>query len=119
VCGNISVQLLMVHRILKTHRKALFVVPYVSIAREKTAYFHSLFGPKPSSTSQGLKVKGYYGLQGGDTLGSTDIAVCTIEKANAVINKSLASGKLCELLLRHAAWKRCGVVFLTTVSPFV
>lgn len=46
----------------------------------------------------GKHVRSYYGNQGGGTLPKgTAVAVCTIEKANSLINRLLEEGRLSEL----------------------
>lgn len=46
----------------------------------------------------GKQVRSYYGNQGGGTLPKdTSVAVCTIEKANSLINRLLEEGRLSEL----------------------
>ena len=46
----------------------------------------------------GKQVRSYFGNQGGGTLPKgTAVAVCTIEKANSLINRLLEEGRLSEL----------------------
>lgn len=46
----------------------------------------------------GFKVRNFFGNQGGSTLQEdTSLAVCTIEKANTLVNKLLEDGRLGEL----------------------
>jgi replicative superfamily II helicase len=48
----------------------------------------------------GKHVRGFYGAQGGASLPKdTSVAVCTIEKANLLINKLLEEGRLSELAI--------------------
>ncbi|XP_037530280.1 DNA polymerase theta [Nematolebias whitei] len=75
-------ELLMLKRILETRRKALFILPFVSVAKEKMLYLQSVF------EEAGVRVEGYMGstsAAGGFT--TLDVAVCTIEKANSLINR--------------------------------
>ncbi|XP_031727746.1 DNA polymerase theta isoform X1 [Anarrhichthys ocellatus] len=75
-------ELLMLKRVLETKRKALYILPFVSVAKEKMHYLQSVF------QEAGVRVEGYMGstsAAGGFTV--LDVAVCTIEKANSLINK--------------------------------
>lgn len=85
-------EILMIKNILERRKKALFIVPFVSIVREKIIYLQELM------TSSGVKVDGFYGgyhpARGFDPL---DLSVCTIEKANNIINKLIEENKLDEL----------------------
>ncbi|KAE8300121.1 DNA polymerase theta [Larimichthys crocea] len=72
----------MLKRVLETKRKALFILPFVSVAKEKMHYLQSVF------EEAGIRVEGYMGstsAAGGFT--SLDMAVCTIEKANSLVNR--------------------------------
>lgn len=40
----------------------------------------------------GLRVKGFYADKKGTQLSDTDVAVCTIERANALVNSLLTPG---------------------------
>ncbi|XP_028284438.1 DNA polymerase theta [Parambassis ranga] len=75
-------ELLMLKRVLETKRKALFILPFVSVAKEKMHYLQSVY------EEAGVRVEGYMGsttAAGGFT--ALDVAVCTIEKANSLINR--------------------------------
>ncbi|UYV70405.1 POLQ [Cordylochernes scorpioides] len=78
-------------------KKALFILPFVSLAREKMLHFQGMFG------DSGVRVDGYMGSHhppGG--LAALDIAVCTIEKANGLVNHMLEdSGNLEDLVTNH------------------
>ncbi|XP_065622903.1 helicase and polymerase-containing protein TEBICHI isoform X1 [Quercus suber] len=80
-------EILMLRRVISTGKIALLVLPYVSICAEKV-----LLEPL------GKHVRSYYGNQGGGTLPKdTVVAVCTIEKANPLINRLLEEGRLSEI----------------------
>ncbi|KAF3777778.1 Helicase and polymerase-containing protein TEBICHI [Nymphaea thermarum] len=67
-------EILMLRQVLSTGKIALLVLPYVSIRAES-----------------------FYGSHGGGTLPKdTSIAVCTIEKANSLINRLLEESRLSE-----------------------
>ncbi|KAM9314831.1 DNA polymerase theta [Pholidichthys leucotaenia] len=75
-------ELLMLKRVLETKRKALFILPFVSVAKEKMHYLQRVF------EEAGVRVEGYMGSTspaGG--FATLDVAVCTIEKANSLINR--------------------------------
>ncbi|XP_073323446.1 DNA polymerase theta [Pagrus major] len=75
-------ELLMLKRVLETKRKALFILPFVSVAKEKMHYLQSVF------EDAGVRVEGYMGsTSAAGGFKSLDVAVCTIEKANSLINR--------------------------------
>ncbi|ELP84457.1 DNA polymerase theta, putative [Entamoeba invadens IP1] len=74
-------EMLMVHRYCQTQRKTIYIVPYVSLGNEKAKYFAELF----ASTRN--VVCGFFQSRPIHT--NFDIAVCTIEKANALVNKMI------------------------------
>ena len=82
-------ELLMMKRVFETQKKALLILPFVSLAREKMFHLQSVL------RDAGIRVEGFMGSQspaGG--LKTTDIAVATIEKANSLVNRLLEEGKL-------------------------
>ena len=82
-------ELLSLKCVLEQHKKVLMILPFVSIVQEKTTYLQSLF------EQVGVKVGGFMGgqsPQGG--LSAVDIAVCTIEKANSLVNHLLEDGSV-------------------------
>ncbi|XP_036379268.1 DNA polymerase theta [Megalops cyprinoides] len=75
-------ELLILKRVLETRRKAMFILPFVSVAKEKMFYLQNVF------QEAGVRVEGYMGstsATGG--FAALDVAVCTIEKANGLINR--------------------------------
>ncbi|XP_020550378.1 helicase and polymerase-containing protein TEBICHI [Sesamum indicum] len=85
-------EILMLRRVLATGKIALLVLPYVSICTEKAEHLEALLEPLDKH------VRSFYGNQGGGTLPKdTSVAVCTIEKANCLINRLLEEGRLSEL----------------------
>ena len=82
-------EILMMKRVFETQKKALLILPFVSLAREKMFHLQSVL------RDAGVRVEGFIGSQspaGG--LKTTDIAVATIEKANSLINRLLEEGQL-------------------------
>ncbi|XP_068648888.1 helicase and polymerase-containing protein TEBICHI isoform X2 [Aristolochia californica] len=85
-------EILMLRRVICTGKMALLVLPYVSICAEKAEHLEQLLGPL------GKHVCSFYGNQGGASLPKdTSVAVCTIEKANFLVNRLLEEGRLSEL----------------------
>ncbi|CAK9182717.1 unnamed protein product [Ilex paraguariensis] len=85
-------EILMLRRVLSTGKMALLVLPYVSICAEKAEHLEALLEPLDKH------VRSYYGNQGGGTLPKdTSVAVCTIEKANSLVNRLLEEGRLSEV----------------------
>ncbi|KAM0046348.1 putative DNA-directed DNA polymerase [Helianthus debilis subsp. tardiflorus] len=85
-------EILMLRRVLSTRKVALLVLPYVSICAEKAEHLEALLEPLDKH------VRSYYGSQGGGTLPKdTSVAVCTIEKANSLLNRLLEEGRLSEV----------------------
>ena len=85
-------ELLALKCVLETRKKVVIILPFVSIAHEKANYLQSIFEPN------GVKVGGFmggYSPAGG--FAGVDIAICTIEKANSLINRLLEEGKLSEI----------------------
>ena len=80
-------ELLSLKCVLERRKKVILILPFVSIAQEKTVYFKDIFVPV------GVKVGGFMGNQsapGGFI--AVDIAVCTIERANSMVNHLLEEG---------------------------
>lgn len=85
-------ELLTLKCVLERRKKVLFILPFVSIGQEKTSHFQKLFG------CVNVKTGGFIGGHspaGG--LASVDIAVCTIEKANNIVNHLLEKGELAQV----------------------
>ncbi|XP_047419090.1 LOW QUALITY PROTEIN: DNA polymerase theta [Sciurus carolinensis] len=82
-------ELLILKRVLEMRKKALFILPFVSVAKEKKYYLQSLF------QEVGIKVDGYMGSTSpSGHFSSLDIAVCTIERANGLINRLIEENKM-------------------------
>eukprot|EP00929_Paragymnodinium_shiwhaense_P102803 TRINITY_DN66034_c0_g1_i2.p1 TRINITY_DN66034_c0_g1~~TRINITY_DN66034_c0_g1_i2.p1 ORF type:complete len:2071 (-),score=351.10 TRINITY_DN66034_c0_g1_i2:81-6293(-) len=86
-------EVLMLRRISRLQKCAIFVLPYVSIVAEKTRYLQALCRRTP------LVVKGFYGGSNHGIREPFDLAVCTIEKANALVNRLSEDGLLGENLV--------------------
>ncbi|KNA12473.1 hypothetical protein SOVF_125610 [Spinacia oleracea] len=85
-------EILMLRRVIHSGKIALLVLPYVSICVEKAEHLEVLLEPL------GKHVRSYYGNQGGGSLPKdTSVAVCTIEKANSLVNRLLEEDRLSEV----------------------
>ncbi|XP_068203491.1 DNA polymerase theta isoform X2 [Palaemon carinicauda] len=85
-------ELLLLKRVLETGRKGLYILPFVSVAREKMYYLQKMFSPAS------VRVEGFMGSHGPPGgLKVTDIAICTIEKANNLVNRLLEEKRFEEL----------------------
>lgn len=85
-------EILAIKTVFECQKKVIFILPFVSIVREKMYYFQDLLG------SSGIRVEGFmgsYNPPGG--FSSVQIAICTIEKANNLINRLLEEEKISEI----------------------
>ncbi|GFS29474.1 DNA polymerase theta [Nephila pilipes] len=85
-------EILMLKKVTETGKKAVMILPFVSVVREKIHYFQEMF------QNAGIVVDGYMGAHhppGG--FKAVDIAICTIEKANNLINRLMEEKRLNEL----------------------
>lgn len=85
-------ELLAMKCVLELQKKVILILPFVSIVQEKTNYLKDLLLPV------GIKVSGFMGNQsphGG--FAAADIAICTIERANSLVNHLLEEGRSGEL----------------------
>ncbi|XP_038223120.1 DNA polymerase theta-like [Zerene cesonia] len=85
-------EILTIKTILERQKKVIIILPFVSIVREKMFYLQHIL------SSSGIRVEGFMGSQsppGG--LQSVHIAICTIEKANSLVNKLLDENSISEL----------------------
>uniref|UniRef100_A0A8C4Q9F1 DNA-directed DNA polymerase n=1 Tax=Eptatretus burgeri TaxID=7764 RepID=A0A8C4Q9F1_EPTBU len=82
-------EILVLKHLLEKHQKALITLPYVALAREKTNRLKNVW------QGAGIRVGGFMGNEsppGG--LAACDVAVCTIERANGLLNRLLEDGQL-------------------------
>lgn len=82
---SLVAEVLMVRRVMATGRPAMLVLPFVSLCSEKAAHLTRLLSPLNK------EVKEFYGgMHSHASLGTTTgVIVCTIEKANILINRML------------------------------
>ncbi|XP_065532207.1 DNA polymerase theta [Lathamus discolor] len=82
-------ELLILKRVLETRKKALLILPFVSVAKEKKNYLQALF------QDVDVRVEGYMGsMSPAGRFSALDVAVCTIEKANGLINRLIEENKM-------------------------
>lgn len=65
----------------------IIILPYVSIVSEKMRYLKKMYA------SENIKIAGMYGNAPHVNFDDVDLAICTIEKANSLVNKILEEGK--------------------------
>ncbi|XP_055853276.1 DNA polymerase theta [Episyrphus balteatus] len=85
-------EILLIKTILERGKKVIIILPFISVVREKMFYLQDLLIPS------GYRVEGFFGgytPPGG--FDSINVAICTIEKANSIVNKLLEQGKLDEI----------------------
>ncbi|TKR65174.1 hypothetical protein L596_025617 [Steinernema carpocapsae] len=80
-------ELIALENVITTQRKALFVLPYVSVAKEK------FFGLQRTWRQADLIVRAYIGSLS-TSFEEWNAAVCTIEKANSLINRICEDSEL-------------------------
>lgn len=82
-------EILVIKTILERRKKVIFVLPFVSVVREKMYYFQDLL------SGSGVRVEGFMGgVQPPGGFHATDMAIATIEKANSLVNQLMEEGLL-------------------------
>ncbi|XP_045469101.1 DNA polymerase theta [Harmonia axyridis] len=82
-------EILAMKCLFERKKKVLFILPFISVVREKVYYFQDLLG------SSGKRVEGFmgsYNPPGG--FQSVHLAVGTIEKCNSLVNRLMEENKL-------------------------
>lgn len=85
-------EILTIKTIFERKRKVLIILPFISVVREKMFYLQDLLG------SSGVRVAGFMGSHnppGG--FAKTHVAICTIEKANSIINHLIEEKTLSDI----------------------
>lgn len=89
---SLVAEFLLIKKVLEYGKKALFIEPFVATTKEKAVYLKSMFATTKARVGT---FAGTYYTPGGIT--AVSIAVCTIEKANNIINKLIAESQLKDL----------------------
>lgn len=85
-------ELSLLRCVVNRRKSGIFVLPFVSLAEEKTLAL------QPLTTAFDFAVDGHYGSSGRFPLcDAPAIYVCTIEKANSLLNYMLEEGRTCEI----------------------
>ncbi|XP_034194144.2 DNA polymerase theta isoform X1 [Osmia lignaria lignaria] len=85
-------EILMIKTILERHKKAIFILPFVSVVREKMYYFQDLL------SDSGIRVQGFMGgIAPPGGFSATHVAIATIEKANSLINRLMEENEIVNL----------------------
>lgn len=79
-------EILMLKRLAERKGTIFFVVPFVALAEEKTAYFQHIW------QDMNIGIKAFHGEDGGGLANNAltadvDVAVCTIERANILLTQ--------------------------------
>ncbi|RVE44014.1 hypothetical protein evm_011312 [Chilo suppressalis] len=85
-------EIITIKTIIERQKKVIIILPFVSIVREKMFYLQDIL------SGAGIRVEGFMGSQsppGG--LQAVHVAICTIEKANSLVNRLLDEGSISEL----------------------
>jgi DNA polymerase theta len=88
---SLVAEILALRRMVNTQKAILLVLPFVALCNEKASHWEKLLSPLGKSVAR------YYGGQGRvlpKLPEKTGIAVCTIEKANAIVNAMTEAGTL-------------------------
>ena len=104
---SLVADVLMLKRIIDDPgKKAILVLPYVALVQEKLKWLRSLVNDVTKSVAEdqshgfpqldpSIQVMGFLGgSRAKITWSDFDIAVCTIEKANALVNSAVEEGKI-------------------------
>jgi hypothetical protein len=84
-------EILMLRNVLMRRKKALFVVPLVSVCMEKLMSLQRIFA------SLRLRIAGFYQNTTCRSMAGVDIAVATIERAHSLVNRLAVDGRLSDL----------------------
>ncbi|XP_017766865.1 PREDICTED: DNA polymerase theta-like [Eufriesea mexicana] len=82
-------EIIMIKTVLERQKKVIFILPFVSVVREKMYYFQDLL------SDSGIRVEGFMGgVVPAGGFAATHIAIATIEKANSLVNRLMEENEL-------------------------
>lgn len=92
-------ELILLKTALVLKKKVIFILPYISLVLEKEKYLQKLVSAfnRANSPVDRIKVKAYYGGKVIKRGSRAQIMVCTIEKANSLINYMIQKGTYHEM----------------------
>lgn len=85
-------EILAIKTVLERKKKVIFILPFVSVVREKMFYLQDIF------CTSGVRVEGFMGSYtppGG--FHNVHVAICTIEKANNIVNRLLEENRISDI----------------------
>lgn len=83
---SLPAELIMLHNIFMNQKRWVYILPYVSIVNEKTQYLKRIW------ETSNVRIEEFCGQSENVWTPNVDIAVCTIEKANSLLNKTIEEG---------------------------
>jgi DNA polymerase theta len=88
-------ELIILQKVISLNKKAIFILPFVSLVMEKEKYFKRILYQYNLMQPKGRKkrVKSIFGDSTSSILYTDDIIICTIEKANGIINNIILGGQ--------------------------
>jgi replicative superfamily II helicase len=90
---SLVADVLMAKRVLEDSKKALIVVPYVSIVQEKTKFLEGVFRGIRVPVGKRWRDAAVVGYHSGARIRARwkdiDVAVCTLERANTLVNAAI------------------------------
>ncbi|KAJ8675482.1 hypothetical protein QAD02_011268 [Eretmocerus hayati] len=85
-------EFLVLKTVFERRKKVIFILPFVSVVREKMFYFQDLL------SDSGVRVEGFMGgVAPAGGFAAVHVAIATIEKANSLINRLMEEGDLVSL----------------------
>lgn len=92
---SLVADVLLLRNLMATGRPGMVVLPYVALCEEKAARLERVMDTLPGA----LRVKRFFGTESSRTILDSDTGclVCTIEKANTLVNRMIEEGVLHQL----------------------